>query len=32
MSLPNLELLIETQSTQDFPMVAQYLNKEIRIG
>jgi len=29
MSLPNLELLIETQSTQDFPMITQYLNKEI---
>lgn len=29
MSSPNIELLLETRSTQAFPMVAQYLNKEI---
>ena len=31
MSSTNLELNIETKSSEDFPMVAQYLNKEIGI-
>jgi len=29
MSSANMELLLETRSTQDFPIVSQYLNKEI---
>lgn len=29
MSAQNMELLLETRSTQDFQMVSQYLNKEI---
>ena len=31
MSSANIELNIETKSSEDFPMVAQYLNKEIGI-
>ena len=29
MSAQNMELLLETRSTQDFQMVSQYLHKEI---